>query len=126
MADMYGAVRSNEFKVKDPKAFRKWFDENVIFGSGIQTWLEGENTMSFGGYEQYPNAYPNKPAADDEDGYSEQWNLDEFAKIVREHLLPGEEFRVLAAGHEKLRYVGATHLVVTHENVTYTNLCEGN
>lgn len=124
MADMYGAVRSNEFGVKSVDAFLKWFQECVRFENEIQTWTNGDK-VAFGGYEQYPNAYPKKTAVD-EDYYAEPWELEEFAQAVREHLLPGEELRVLAAGHEKLRYVGATHLVVTHENVTYTDLYEGN
>jgi len=124
MADMYGAVRSNEFRVKDAQAFQDWFNENVLFGCEIQVWVHGD-TVSFGGYEQYPNAYPNAPAVD-EDSYAEPWDLEEFAAAVREHLLPGESLRVLAAGHEKLRYVAATHLVVTHDKVTFTDLYEGN
>ena len=31
MSDMYGAVRSNEFTVKNVEAFRTWFD-GYIFG----------------------------------------------------------------------------------------------
>lgn len=125
MADMYGAVRSNQFRVRNTEAFKQWFEENVLFGNDIQVWEHDEGTMLFGGYEQYPNAWPNKPAVDD-DSYAEHWDLEEFATAVREHLLPGEEFRVLAAGHEKLRYVGATHLTVTHERVTFIDLYEGN
>lgn len=125
MADMYGAVRSNKFKVKDVEVFKEWFKKNVLFGCDIQVWVYSENTVCFGGCEQYPNAYPNVPAVD-EDSFVEPWDLEEFAEAVREHLLPGEELRVLAAGHKKLRYVGATYLVVTHEKVTFTDLYEGN
>jgi len=45
---------------------------------------------------------------------------------VRPHLFPGEQLRVLAAGHEKLRYVAATHLIVTETSVDYFDLYEGN
>jgi len=58
MADMYGAVRSNIFKVKDPDAFIQWFEENVRFGDDIQIWKEDDQAVSFGGYEMYPSAWP--------------------------------------------------------------------
>ncbi len=35
MADMYGALRSNEFKVKNVKAFQTWF-EQYIFGDNTE------------------------------------------------------------------------------------------
>ena len=123
MADMYGAVRSSYFKVKDPAAFRTWFTENCHFGGNIELWVDSDS-VSFGGYEQYPNAYPMKPY--DDNGNQQEWDLDEFATEVRKHLAQGAEFRVLAAGNEKLRYVAATHLVVTHDKVEFVDLYEGN
>ena len=119
MADMYGAVRSNVFQVKDVEVFKKWFTEEVRFGHQILLWCD-EKGVSFGGYEQYPSAMPRMP------GEGEPWELESFAAAVREHLQDGEEFRVLAAGHEKLRYVAAGHLVVTADSVTFTDLYEGN
>ena len=132
MSDMYGAVRSNTFKVKDPATFREWFTTNTQFGESIELWEDADGTFSFGGYEQYPNAYPRMPRwYEDENGDEverddTEWNLEEFAAAMRAYLCPGEEFRVLAAGHEKLRYVSATHLIVTHETVTFNDYYEGN
>ena len=132
MADMYGAIRSNEFQVKDPKAFKVWFEANVKFGEDIEFWndYQDPNTVSFGGHGQYPCAWPNQLSPitedDDYDLDDEQWDLDELAEEVRKHLCEGQEMRVLAAGHEKLRYVAATHLVISHTSVKFDQLYEGN
>lgn len=129
MSDMYGAVRSNEFKVLDAEAFKKWFSANVSFGSEIEVWEHSTNVMCFGGYEQYPSAYPMTVEAEDEDEddfESAEWDLEAFAAEVRKHLQPGEEFRVLAAGNEKLRYVAAGHLIITHTTAVFSNYYEGN
>lgn len=125
MADMYGAVRSNWFKVKDVDAFTEWFVAHVRFGEEIQLWAEDDNMMAFGGYEMYPSAYPSMPMGDDDDTQP-QWDLDAFAAEVRKHLCPDQEFRVFAAGHEKLRYVAGSHLIVTHDTVTFDCYEEGN
>jgi hypothetical protein len=137
MADMYGAVRSNEFRVKDPAAFVAWFKERVLFGDAIEVWDDGGGVVSFGGYEQYPSAYPRTPGVGrlveidgqrfyEEDEQPGDWDLEEFAAEIRKHLEPGEEFRVLAAGNEKLRYVSATHLIVTHDTAEFHDYYEGN
>jgi hypothetical protein len=123
MADMYGALRSNEFKVNDVEAFKKWFEENCYFGDEIEIWERGESTVAFGGYEMYPCAYP-RMASDE--CYQDEWNLKAFADEVRQHLQPGESLRVLAGGHEKLRYVSFQHLVITHDTETFTEVYEGN
>lgn len=121
MADMYGAVRSNWFVVKDAAAFRDWFTESAYFGDEIELWQEGER-FAFGGYEQYPSAWPRYQ----EDGDTHDYDLEYFAELIRAHLAEGEEFRVMAAGAEKLRYVAANRLVVTHSDVSFTDMYEGN
>lgn len=116
MADMYGAVRSNEFKVKDVEAFKTWFF-TYSFGDEIMVWVEDSNTVSFGGDEQYPNAYPMVKILD-EDGYDEETeeaDLQKFADELRQHLMPGEVFQVVAGGNEKLRYVGFAELIIAQD-----------
>lgn len=130
MADMYGAIRSNEFKVIDRPAFVKWFNESVHFGHNIELWADADDgvTVAFGGYEQCPSAWPckvldaNDPEVDDP---NEAWRLHEFAAELCKYLAPGVEFRVLAAGNEKLRYVTVTQLIITHTRCEYNSICEG-
>jgi len=114
MSDMYGAVKSNIFRVKDADKFRVWFNEHVKFGDEIELFAgEVENTFSFGGYEQYPNAWPRIPAGMDADDPEEvEWGAAAFAAAIRKHLAKGQTFQVVAAGHEKLRYCGAAAFIV--------------
>ncbi len=111
MADMYGALCSNYFKVKDVKAFKTWFDgywfgETVVWGIG-----DDEGFLSFGGYQQYPNAYPR---VNDDDEFPDA-DLEVFARELREHLCVGERLHVVAGGNEKLRYVAFSQLAIDHE-----------
>jgi hypothetical protein len=159
MADMYGAVRSNWFKVKDSAAFRAWFESRVRFGSEIEVWSEGydgrtgADVVAFGGYEQYPSAYPMMPGEPDVQKRIEElhaiatdesidpnarthannelenlqldpefympenaeWDLDAFAAEFRAHLAEPQDVQVIAAGHEKLRYVGCSALFIPKE-----------
>ena len=69
MADMYGTVISNTFHVRDPKAFREFF-ERYRFGDDVELWdmgpserTDGAGTpMKFGGREQYPRGMAPKGA----------------------------------------------------------------
>lgn len=113
MADMYGAVRSNVFTVRDVARFKEWF-AGYRFGDDIELFLdEGERQVSFGGYEQYPSAYPRRLNAD---GFPIDASLVAFAKELCEHLAPGEVFSVTAGGNEKLRYVSFDQLIIAQEH----------
>lgn len=129
MADMYGALRSNEFKVKDVPAFKEWF-RGYRFGDEIGVWPnengfggsdDHSGTIIFGGEEQYPNAYPMIATPLDDDGFevddndSVEADLQVFADELRQHLVPGEVFQVLAGGAEKLRYVGFSELIIAED-----------
>jgi hypothetical protein len=114
MADMYGAVRSNIFKVKDIETFKAWF-ATYHFGYDIELWVddEAERTVGFGGYEQYPSAHPR--VRDSEDDLCEA-NLHAFAQELCGHLEEGEVFSVSAGGHEKLRYVSFDQLTIAQQH----------
>ena len=113
MADMYGAVRSNVFTVKDVEKFKGWF-EGYHFGHEIELFIdEEERQVSFGGYEQYPSAYPRRL---DSEGFPADAGLVAFAQELCAHLEPGEVFSVTASGHEKLRYVSFDQLIIAQEH----------
>jgi len=135
MADMNGTVSSNDFKVKNVDAFNEWFD-STMFGDEIEVWVDtnddGTGSISFGGYEQYPTAYPKGPVFDDpeltnleEDAYSieEVDDLQSWADELCKHLMDNERFLVVAGGNEKLRYTGFDSLMVQQETnvVVYTS-----
>jgi len=111
MADMYGAVCSNVFTVKDVERFKEWF-EAYRFGDQIELFVrEAERRLSFGGYQQYPSAYPRRFDGND----FIDVDLEAFANELCEHLEPGEVFSVTAGGNEKLRYVSFDQLIIAQE-----------
>lgn len=115
MADMYGAVCSNTFTVKDIDKFKAWF-EGYHFGDEIELFIrEEERHVSFGGYEQYPSAHPRRM---DSEGFPEDADLKDFAEELCDHLEPGEVFSVTAGGNEKLRYVSFDQLIIAQEHPT--------
>lgn len=132
MSDMTGTVRSNWIEVKDLDAFVVWFEEDCYFGDEIEVWFydrKTSNLVAFGGYEMYPSAYPRMrlgPELYELSGdVRPEWDLKAFAKEVRKHLAPEGEFRVIATGNDKLKYVAAQHLVITHKKAKFTDLYEG-
>jgi hypothetical protein len=120
---MYGAIRSNDFRVRNPAEFRRWFEENVTFGQGVELWSDvprigASDVFCFGADAQYPMAHPQHPV-EDSDSDQEPWDLDEFAEALRLHLVEGEYLHVVAGGAEKLRYVGFTELLITADVVQW-------
>lgn len=113
MADMYGAICSNTFTVKDVAKFREWF-EGYHFGDEIELFVrEEERHVSFGSYESYPCAHPRML---DSEGFANDADLAKFAEELCEHLEPGEVFSVTAGGNEKLRYASFDQLIVAQEH----------
>ena len=115
MADMYGAVRSNHIKCKDKAsalALQKLVTETYRFGFETEVWVDG-NVVAFGGHEQYPSAWPKEPGS--EEDQFEEADLGAFAAAVRPLMAKGAVLCVVAAGHEKLRYVSASQLIVTQD-----------
>jgi hypothetical protein len=130
MADMYGAIRSSEFQVKDAEAFQKFFEENCYFGGETNLWIVDEDTrtFAFGGYEQYPSAYPRLPFSEESPAeHVGEWGLAAFAKAFHEHLAEGHNLVVVAAGNEELRYVAAQRLTVHSDGTgTFDEFYAGN
>ncbi|MGE3818894.1 MAG: hypothetical protein AB7I30_05620 [Isosphaeraceae bacterium] len=100
--------------MKDLTAFLEWFNR-YRFGDAIEIWTDRERrTVAFGGYEQYPSAYPVKP---DPEGFDEPLDDPEiFARELAAHLEPGEVVNIVAGGNEKLRYVSFTQLIVAADH----------
>jgi hypothetical protein len=140
MSSMYGAVSSDWFEVRDVEAFKAFFETYVLFGDEIEIFIhpEKKNFVAFGGYEEYPYAHPrcdmdiaeDAPEhyvfEDEDDGLSVGWDLDSFADAMREHLVANEQLKVVAAGNNDLRYVGASMLIVSHHEHRFERFSAGN
>lgn len=114
MADMYGAICSNTFTVKDVEKFKAWF-QGYHFGDEVELFIRDEHRhVSFGSYEQYPSAHPRRWDGDD----LVDADLAAFAEELCEHLEPGEVFSVTSGGNEKLRYVSFDQLIIAQEHPT--------
>jgi len=129
VADEYGAVVSNDVKVKDVLAFTRlvqsvdWGDSSVeVFasdkhGDDRDPLTAEPGTVSFGGYEQYPHAVPSIPynLDDDEDVVKDEdreLDLDDFVRKMKALLEPGEILNVFACGNEKLRYTESSQFII--------------
>ena len=112
MADMYGAICSNSFIVKDVAAFETWFD-GYYFGDEVTVSVIDKESreLCFAGYAQYPSAYPRRYNTEADD-YEEVEDLKQFASELAEYLEEGEVLSVVAGGHEKLRYVSFDQLII--------------
>ena len=123
MADMYGTVCSNQFKVKDVQKFKAWFSQ-YYFGEDVQLYVDTDNSASLGGHEQYPSAYPRiRETEGADEGELMDVELLPFAQELCVHLADGEVFNLVSGGNEKLRYVAFDQLIITqaHPDKPYYN-----
>jgi hypothetical protein len=101
MANYIAHARTNEFKVRDVKAFTKWVEEfeaevywngdkcTILFAESIPSWRYDEET---------------------EDDYDV-----DFTQELYPFLADGEVAVVTEVGHEKLRYLVGVSIAVNHE-----------
>lgn len=108
MADMYGSIVSNAFRVKDSAAFRQWFN-GYYFGEGITLHIDNDHYAYFAADQQYPCAYPRVMG---EEGDTEDADLAAFARELCGHLMEGEIFNLVAGGKEKHNYAAFSQLVI--------------
>ena len=131
--DMYGSVVSNHFHVKNEAEFREWF-EKYKFGDEIRVERGEKSTredglgaeMCFHGSEQYPSAWPKRPANEDEDIDELEVDLERWTQELREHLLPDEIVYVIACGAEGGQYAAAQELAISHRTHGFRDICSDN
>lgn len=125
MSMVQGLIRSNSFKVKDVKAFKEWFSKNVWYGDNIKIWKDDESLV-FGGYVDHADATPWK--IEDSSGerwLTNDWELEDFAVEIRKHLADGEELRVIAISHDKLKSVWAEQIIIDETTCETEGFFEG-
>jgi hypothetical protein len=113
MANYIGAIRSSYFKVKDPKAFKEWFDR---MPTQLELWTETDKESDatlygFGGYDSLPSIRYNEETDEDEDIF--------FLEGLQEHIDEGWAAIIQEAGREKLRYLIGYVWTVTSEEMEF-------
>lgn len=120
MANYECVMRSNYFHVKDPDAFRK-FMERVC--GGVELWEEQDNAgnlvFGFGAYGGFGWINPPEDKAEDEpyDG-----DYDTFIIELQEHIAEDDAVIIMEAGHEKMRYVVGSAVIVTHTEIEFLDI----
>lgn len=114
MANYYGTVRTNYFRVTDEEKYKKLF-ENLCSEDDIHDFSEtSEDGTILHGFGSY--ATIDYPIEEDE------YDLDEFIRQLQTILPNDEAFMLFEAGHEKLCYVGGYCTVATNKEVYYMSL----
>lgn len=120
MANYYGVVRTNYFRVKDEEKLRTLILK-VVCGDGvIDLWddrqnIEGKPLFGFGLYGNISDA-PNSEGELDDDAY------DRFIYGLQACVADDDAILIIEAGHEKLRSVGGSVTIITSEKIDYIDL----
>ena len=121
MADAYGSVKSNPFKVKDFQDFKSsFYSKNFIFGNAdiiIYTdSKEEDGTLVVMGDPdaQYPDVFPTDFEIND--------RLEEFISLIRNYMVKDEIFCLMAQSNEKLMSQVCSLLIITQEKYKLDNI----
>lgn len=108
MANFEEKVTSNFFKVKDPKLFI-----NEIEEKGIECFFE----RKYNDNERFAIvSYDGLVAVD---AYGEDFEYDDFIKLIQNHIYDDEIVVIKSIGNEALRYLTADVAIVSKEKVEY-------
>jgi hypothetical protein len=124
MATMYGALCLAPIGVKNAARFKAFINNETDYGNQeLEWWVREDGRIQFGSVMEYPNPFPTfyNPATEQID----EWDLEEFARKIRGFMKLGEEFRLVAAGNEKLWYAGAEQLRITATEIELSSIRAG-
>ncbi len=126
MANYECVTRSNNFRVKDPEAFRKFMSR--VYGSNkVNLWeqKDKEDRLVFGfGLFGGIGGYASEETADDDD-LEEYTDYDVFLDGLQKHIAADDAIIIVEGGNESLRYIIGSAVVVTRNAIEYfdvTNL----
>lgn len=121
MANYECAMRTNYFHVKDADAFREFMKRVVADEDRVDLWEEkdqnGNPIFGFGCYGSIIGVRSQN--ADDED---DDLDYDVFVDELAQHVAIDDAAIILTSGHEKLRYLTGTALVVTRNEQKFINV----
>ena len=121
MANYECATRTNYFHVKNADDFREFMKRVVSDWDKVDLWEEkdqsGNPIFGFGCYGSILGVRSQN--TDDED---EELDYDAFVNELAKHVAIDDAAIILESGHEKLRYLTGTALVVTRNEQKYINV----
>ena len=108
MANFEEKVTSNFFKVKDSKLFINEIEEKEIECFFERKYNDNERfaIVSYDGLVAV-------------DAYGEDFEYDDFIKLIQNHIYDDEIVVIKSIGNEKLRYLTADATIVSKEKVEY-------
>ena len=143
MANYYCSTRTNYFHVNDPDSFREFMAHVEGCEEDVQLWeekdAEGNPVFGFGcdgnifGYVEHNLPVDCDPAfngdvtiddegLDEDDGPDYDVCYSAFVKGLQEHVADNDAVIIFESGHEKLRYVVGSAVIITKTDVEYVNI----
>ena len=108
MANFEEKVTSNFFKVKDSKLFINEIEEKEIECFFERKYNDNER-FAIASYDGLMTV----------DKYGEDFEYDDFIKLIQNHIYDDEIVVIKSIGNEKLRYLTADATIVSKEKVEY-------
>lgn len=108
MANFEEKVTSNFFKVKDSKLFINEIEEKQIECFFERKYNDNER-FAIASYDGLMTV----------DKYGEDFEYDDFIKLIQNHIYDDEIVVIKSIGNEKLRYLTADATIVSKEKVEY-------
>lgn len=115
MANYNGTFRTNYFQVTDKEKFQNVVSAMYVANGEVEAYEENGYFM-FGGDGTLMGALPKPADEDDEPDY------DLMLEQLQDVLPDGEAILLMTAGHEKLRYVIGTTLVITNKGHKFIDM----
>ena len=126
MANYCCTIRSNYFHVKNMDLFKDIMSKVQGNEDEVKLWEEkdtnGAPVFAFGCYSTI-NGIPDTSGNGDEDDIDEN-AYDRFIDALQKCVSNDDAIIVMESGHEQLRYVVGSALIITSEEIKYFNVAD--
>lgn len=132
MANYYGTFRSNYFKVTDAQKLKEIVSKMGSTDGRVELFEDNAPYYGFGGDGDIMGIWPEtddeKPTSDDTGELVDEDDLEyDFALMVQklqDILVEDDAIIIMSSGHEKLRYVVGTAVVITKTTSEFLDVKE--
>ena len=127
MANYYASTRTNYFRVKDADEFRAFMSHVYGTEDRIDLWEEKdtEGRIVFGfGTNGSIAGFDDCSSESDEDEADDECDYDAFVEKLQTFVADDDAIIIFESGHEKLRYVTGTALVITRDCCDYLDIAD--